>query len=107
MGRSGRGELRLSLRSTGGELPAFPVATDDGDLAAVGDAYAFRAVPLAIRRPIRRVPRHQDLVVADADPHLLHVESYLPELGTLQRHGFPRHPVVRPMSSWLPAGPRS
>jgi hypothetical protein len=45
----------------------LPVATDDDDLAAVGDAYAFRAVTLAIRRPIRRVPRHQDLVVADAD----------------------------------------
>jgi len=64
------------------------------------------AVTLAIRRPIRRVPRHQDLVVADADPHLLHVEIHLLELGTLQRHGF-LVPTARPMSSWLPAGPRS
>ena len=55
----------------------MPVATEDDDLAAVGDAYAFRAVTLAIRRPIRRVPRHQDFVVADADSHLLHVEIYL------------------------------
>jgi hypothetical protein len=45
-------------------------------------------VALAIRRPIRRVPRHQDLVVADADTHLLHVEIYLLELGTLQRRDF-------------------
>jgi hypothetical protein len=87
-GRSGRRELRLSLRSTGGELPALPVATEDDDLAAVGDAHAFRASTLAVRRPIRRVPRHQDLVVADADPHLLHVEIYLLELGTLPCHGF-------------------
>jgi hypothetical protein len=34
----------------------------------------LRAVTLAIRRPIRRVQRHQDLVVADVDPHLLDVE---------------------------------
>ena len=106
MGRSGRRELRLSLRSTRGELPALPVATDDNDPAAVGDAYAFRAVMLAIRRPIRRVPRHKDLVVADADPHLLHVEIYQLELGTLQRPGFPRKPTARPMSSGRPAGPR-
>jgi hypothetical protein len=58
------------------------VATDDDDLAAVGDAYAFRAVPLAIRRPIRRVLRHQDLAAADADPHPVHVEKYVRELGT-------------------------
>jgi hypothetical protein len=29
-----------------------------------------------------------DPVVADADPHLLHVEIYVPEVGTLQRLGF-------------------
>ena len=107
VGRSGRRELRLSLRSTGGELPAWPVAADDDDLAVVRDAYAFHAVTLAIRRPLRRVPRHQDLVGAGADPSLLHVEIYLLELGTLQRHGFPRYPAARPMSSWLPTGPRS
>src|SRR5688572_17103002 len=53
---------------------------------------APRAVTLAIRPPIRRVPRHQDLVIADADAPLLHVEIYLLELGMLPRHGIPRYP---------------
>jgi hypothetical protein len=42
----------------------------------------------AVPRPIGRVPRQQDLVVADADPHLLHVEIHLLEVGTSHRRGF-------------------
>jgi hypothetical protein len=74
----------VALRATSGQLPASSVATDHDDIANARDTYAFRAVSLAFRRHARRVPRHQDLVIADADD-LPGAEIGMPALAL--RHG--------------------